>query len=463
MENQIETEITSVKSKNECRAIFLIPVFDAHRIIPALELISNFRINDINCEFHVFYFLDMDFLKTSLNRFRRRNFTNPRILKVLKAQHVTVKKHFMVKFPYLKKVKSLESGILDSSGKFENYIYSGVADEINSIFPDTKRDKRIIKKYLKDSKSLFRWINGHHLENNSTFYIFNGRYHKEKTINLMLRAKSLTTRILEYGNESILIWNNAQSVEELTEKANEFYRHNLEAFGHQPIKDFFEKNRKEKSLILKNWGGKMKEGKLPSINRNKKVFVFYSSSQIEFIGNGDTFSENEFRDQKQAFKAITDELKKTNEDWKIFLRLHPLNPKYRDSGDELRYWDDVLNFPNLECIHPNSDIDSYALASRATLTANFGSNIGAEIIYFGLAPSVSLCKTPWAQSFESGLLNSQELLENYFKLGEFKLYSKNTVYPYALFNQIGGSKYNFIQKGKSGHYYYFGEDLVRNN
>lgn len=196
------------------------------------------------------------------------------------------------------------------------------------------------------------------------------------------------------------------------------------------------------------------------MKEKKNICFFYSSSQIEFIENGEAFNDGEFADQKKALIFMLNQLDQSGDNWQYYLRLHPLNPKYRDSGDELKYWDEIKSYPNLQIIPPESSIDSYALGSKATLTAHFGSTIGAEILYFELAPVVSLRKMPWSKNYNEGLLNTEVNVIRYLKEKNFKLFPKELTFPFAIFMNFGGSKFTFVTKDKLGNYKYFNKQMI---
>jgi hypothetical protein len=130
----------------------------------------------------------------------------------------------------------------------------------------------------------------------------------------------------------------------------------------------------------------MTRNNLPIFSR-EKICVFYTTTQLEFVANEETPDDGNFRNQEEALRETYTWL--NSHGWHLVVRRHPRNINWNSMGeDDLLTTDSGLGDSTI--IPGSTTIDSYALAESADLIANYGSTIGAEFIFRGRKPVISL-------------------------------------------------------------------------
>jgi hypothetical protein len=137
--------------------------------------------------------------------------------------------------------------------------------------------------------------------------------------------------------------------------------------------------------VSQNFTSKMSSRYSAKINKERKIIVFFHSSEDELVVTD--LSKSPWDSQFHAIKILKDIVVR-NDDWKLVVRVHPnLSTK---SIREIRKWSsfaDDVSMESVEVIPYNSRISSYDLLDRASIVVTFGSTIGVEAV---LAGKVSL-------------------------------------------------------------------------
>ena len=331
------------------------------------------------------------------------------------------------------RIARTSSGSFDSRVGFQKMIYPSLVDNFKStVIPISGiRNRLRILRELLLAKRLYRTLNSEDWSHLSAIFTVNGRYTKSKIIKHHFRSLDFPVRIIESGSTKtkfIIFENSAQSLIEANGMREQAWRaankENRVIIGRQYFSD-----RLNVAPTSNNyWTTKMNQGKLPDLPSNKKICVFYSTSQIEFVGEDEIFSPGEFSNQDEALSTLL-ELLPVHE-WLVILRKHPIPSKMEKYLDEEDNFIKSTTFENLLIIPGESSVDSYALAAKADLVATFGSSIGAEITFANLAPVITLAKTSWIscdserhattrQKLETNLANPIPILdgENMLSMG----------------------------------------------
>jgi len=128
-------------------------------------------------------------------------------------------------------------------------------------------------------------------------------------------------------------------------------------------------------------------GRLPkgfsSARRNVSIFC---SSDDEFVAIGDAWKNELYPNQVEAIAAIAGAMQGASPETKIYLRVHP-NLKNVDNARKRQMMS--LDFPNLEIIAADAEVDTYALLKASDTVASFGSSVVMESVFWG-RPSVLL-------------------------------------------------------------------------
>ena len=134
--------------------------------------------------------------------------------------------------------------------------------------------------------------------------------------------------------------------------------------------------------------------------------VFYTSTEAEYAGVGDFIPTPKYQNQVQAFRAIVEEL--PADEWEIFLRRHPANPRGEVKDAEQLLWAEFEKISNVVVIEPESPVDSIALGMSADLAVNYCSIIAMELVARGAQNVITMGPSPW-----QGLLPHRQIESNF--------------------------------------------------
>jgi CDP-glycerol glycerophosphotransferase (TagB/SpsB family) len=276
-------------------------------------------------------------------------------------------------------------------------------------------------------------------------YTINGRFSSNRAIVKLLQSKEVTVKIIDLAsNGKYLVVDNAQSTFEHINLIDDFW-HNYPAESRfHDAEEYFQ----AKSTAIKNksdpWIAFMTQS--PNFNLpNKKIAIFYTTTQLEFVANDDSPAGDNFINQNEALAAVYNWLIDNN--WFLIVRRHPrtINTDQSVEADDL-----LLNLPqgqDLLIINPEDKINSYELAEKADLIISYGSSIAAEFIFENKKPVVSVGITPWFLYDKTNhLLGKRELNSidpNFIKKSEPWI-----VLPWALYILKAGSNFKFVTKNK---------------
>jgi len=279
-------------------------------------------------------------------------------------------------------------------------------------------------------------------------YVPNGKIVSAAVTVQSLRKLNFGVQILESGSkpDRLQVWSHsAQSQSEADSLMALMWDRESFVLRERKAREYFEGRRDTKTLDpyhLVSWASLTTKGLLPNFEHGKKIATFYSSSQIEQIG-ADSHSPLYFQDQGDALKSVL-ELLKPNE-WSVYLRKHPV-PNLANSffDDEDDIWSKLKGFKHLRVIESTEKTDSFALAAKSDIVFHYNSSIGAEIIYFQLAPVVTMGITSWS-SLKAGYsaLNHGEL-EHLLTGNDLQIENPGKILPWAFFHSEFGEPFKKV-------------------
>jgi hypothetical protein len=158
-------------------------------------------------------------------------------------------------------------------------------------------------------------------------------------------------------------------------------------------KNYIELRKEFEPISGVRWSRQMEHGYIPNIPKDKKLCVFFTSSEIEFAVFGDAVNPLDFQSQSDAAAELIAEL--NSDEWVIIIRRHPYGMRKFKKDPEKNLWQKFVNSSNVLIVSPDSKIDSYALADRADLVAHFNSSIGPEVISRLITPVITMGPTMW--------------------------------------------------------------------
>jgi hypothetical protein len=321
--------------------------------------------------------------------------------------------------------------------------------------------KNIVNIYRETLKSdLIRFsLETRKLEFSQEIFIANGRYTGSSTIKTFAEENNKVLNVVDFGANKYrfrISPGSAQSIKVTESQTRETWenanRINRETIAHE----YFRNKMKADPSTGISWTANMRKGLLPKLDPKKKVCVLYATSQVEFAGE-EAQVEVEFKTQDEAFSSLISKL--DPEYWEIVIRKHPISPLHSGWREEEDQLGESLRFPNVVVIPSDSRVDSFELAAVADLAVTYGSSIGPEIIYFGLAPVLSLCYTNWVYVAPENHAFNNDMLTLALNRGVKKI-PQGLILPWAYFASVGGvpfqhfsyneikSSYEFLSKAR---------------
>jgi hypothetical protein len=299
----------------------------------------------------------------------------------------------------------------------------------------------------------------------STFTCFvpNGKIVSAAITVQTLRFFGHKVKILESGSkpDRLHIWNySAQSQSEADSLMAEMWKGSTSFERDIQSVNYFNGRRNGKvrdPYHLVSWTSLTTKGLIPELEDNKRVATFYSSSQIEQIGADLVPAEN-FQDQGDALKSVLELLSPNY--WVVYLRKHPI-PRNAISHfeDEDDIWTKVNGFSHLRVISGESKVDSFALAEKSDLVFHYNSSIGAEIIFYELAPVITTGITSWASLRAGYSALNHASLESLINGGDLQIEISEKILPWALFHSKLGEPFNLAVLGSRNTWEIAGKNI----
>ncbi len=180
---------------------------------------------------------------------------------------------------------------------------------------------------------------------------------------------------------------------------------------------------------------------------SKKNIVFFSSSTFEHSVINSPDKEIGFKNQFSAVSALIDEVQSLG--MTLIIRRHPNSMTTKGEDNEHTDWVKLLN-SKIIYFSPNSGIDSYELASKASCNFVFKSSIGFDLLCKGL-PTFALGTAKWSFDKKFQCFDRNHLREILIKVSQGEILSDianervQVINQYACFYSNHGIEYkNFV-------------------
>jgi hypothetical protein len=328
-------------------------------------------------------------------------------------------------------------------------IYNTVVEEVGNLQVNTKEYKNQIKIQLQAKIAVQNALSDLSTHDIARFITVNGRFTKNATVRDWAEANSIPLVLLEFGSteETFEEFNvSPHSVSEVTTKMIEFW----EA---APEKLRVEKARGYLSSIANNdvskiqWRAKMVEADLPNFPQDKKICVYFASTESEEAGLGDPVKAGQFKSQVEAFQGLMESLPES--EWHIFLRRHPRNPETENSFDpEEHLWESFLGVKNVTVIEPDASVDSIELGLHADLVANYWSGIAIELLIRGKNEVITLGDAAWNHFVPTNATRSRVEIKQFLSESTPD-FAVETIYPWAYYYSSFGKPFELFQFDRS--------------
>jgi hypothetical protein len=341
-------------------------------------------------------------------------------------------------------------------------IYPHLVEILESRNIEINSSKSLILKYLRIALNTEGALKSLKIDSGSRITTVNGRWVKNKSIVDHFRGRGFEVKIVDTGATlgTWDIWNSSQSIIEARQKMIESWNNvHDETNGLQAkiiiARGYLEGRRNFDPHAGVNWSERMTAFELPNEVGDKKICVFYSSTQLEFVGIGDPDIPGDFQNQGEALDAL---LKLLDPDhWIVILRMHPISPKKQRVSDEGDIWNSALKHRHLIVVPPASPVNSYFLAENATLAVHYNSSIGAELMFKGSIPVITVGPSV-LQALDvpvaTNLTSLRKILEN-----PISIPSPETVLPFGYFYATQGNKFQHIHQENGAGWVIDGKNL----
>jgi hypothetical protein len=304
----------------------------------------------------------------------------------------------------------IEMSRLEPTLNFQNStsIYNSCVEKSGSLNPSTRNNLKMIFKEVFARNLTRRILEQLDFSVYQRAITVNGRFTKNAVLKDWASSKSLPCRLLEFGatKESFQTYEvSPHSMRELQEKITKFWESAEDSFRERIGWDYLTKLSLDKPITEINWRVKMQRNLIPPKSKPHSC-VFYTSTEAEYAGVGDFIPTPKYQNQVQAFRAIVEEL--PADEWEIFLRRHPANPRGEVKDAEQLLWAEFEKISNVVVIEPESPVDSIALGMSADLAVNYCSIIAMELVARGAQNVITMGPSPW-----QGLLPHRQIESNF--------------------------------------------------
>jgi hypothetical protein len=293
---------------------------------------------------------------------------------------------------------------------FENSstIYNTCVEKTGNLHPVTRKNSKLVFKELLSRNSTLRALETLDLSCYDRVVTVNGRFTKNAVVKSWASENLVKCRLLEFGSnrDSFQIYEvSPHSMSELEEKINEFWDGAEEVYRKRIAFRYLTELSTDKPITDIDWRFRMQKNLVPA-KRMLKSCVFFTSTEAEYAGVGDLIPMSRYQNQVEAFRAVVEGL--PADEWEIFLRRHPANPKTKVRDAEYLLWEEFEGYSNVTVIAPESSIDSIALGMGADLAFNYCSIIAMELVARGAQHVFTMGPSPW-----QGLLPERQLQSDF--------------------------------------------------
>lgn len=298
-----------------------------------------------------------------------------------------------------------------------------------------------------------------------TAVIFNGRLSITRAIVSACKEAQIPFATHERGPtlSRFGIWINSlpHDVDATKKQVIDLYR----SIGPAAARDYSEEVYLDRRFgKVDNWHSFTKSQRLGSdagmTESNAFRIVIFTSSQTEFVALNEGWNRQIFTSQEVALCELLKLIPKVRPHSKVWIRMHPNQAgNNREIGFVSAFASDRVHV-----VLPQSDVDSYALMTKANLVVSFGSTTGIEAAYWGSA-SLLLGPSPYGglgstyepkdlKEIESILMNDPKPLPTFgAEMYGAYLRISGLEFQYASEYSLGNAEFKGVNLGGSRNKY----------
>lgn len=343
-----------------------------------------------------------------------------------------------------------------SDDKFQRIAYRDLIYLTSSIRIKVSLHKRIIRDILKKMTVLEEAISDMGISGKDVILI-NGSFALDRLLKEKLQDAN-RVQIIEVGatRNQFELWIDAQSPFEQTRKMKNLWNTAKLSIDETEITVNQFINNREKIDVATGieWTQHMKKNRLPDFDPERKLAVFYSSSDIEFL-EYPADESYEWRTQQEALRMLLQCL--DPDQWKVILRKHPV-PRGGKSFESFSEWPSPSEFSNLLILEGDSEVNSYELAEAADIIFHYNSSIGPELILRGFTNIGTLGPTFWHELNPEGHIKNIHQLQERLKDFDFNN-SYSSLLPWGIYTAKYGEPFKLMNWSGNPNWEYKGRPL----
>lgn len=329
-----------------------------------------------------------------------------------------------------------------------------------SIFLDINSERETIALMLQSGALVYDFVvNKLSEEKPDLVYFFNGRFCNYRSVMNACDKVGVKYKIHERGST-----NERYSVLNFMPHDFKEIRYEIDLAWKSPIHSnidkkkvaqiFFEERRKG---IIRNWipfTGDQEPNSIPTLDPNKKILVFFTSSDDEYYAVGDIVKWDRWPDQFSALGSVLRFIELNNE-FQLVIRLHP-NLKDMSKVDQ-DFWLNLKIPDNVMMVSYDSAFDSYAILDAADIIITVGSTMGIESVYWG-KPSICLGPSEYESLGAVYLPRNEEEL-NQLLLSDNLVADPEKTYPFGFYYSTFGIPYKYYKPFNLSQGTFLGTDV----
>lgn len=380
-------------------------------------------------------FLGGSSLQRKCKKWLRNNNIEIRRQKLWLSPRPSIKKQF--------KSIALKSEYLNY--KDHHTIFNTVVEKVGNLSVKIKNHQRVIKKELRTTDLVARNIDLNQSPRVDAVITVNGRFSKNVAVKKWFEQAGCGVKLIEFGADEERYEEfhvSPHSVTEITRKMTEYWQSADDNIRDEVSKSYLDALLNDKVSKIP-WREKIENSEIPKFAPDKKICVFFASTESEMAGLGDQIIVGNYRNQVEAFSSLVETL--PGEEWQIFLRRHPANPySSKETDPEQHLWQEFENRSNVSIIEPNSCVDSIALGMKADITANYWSTIAVELMIRGHRRVITMGDAPWNSMLPEYWVPNVLQLQRFLHLDPPKI-KTDRIFPWAYYYAVYGKKFEVFE------------------
>ncbi len=326
-------------------------------------------------------------------------------------------------------------------------VYSSLVSITNELDPEPANHQNIIKQLLSNSVIVYaiaKYILG--LYSFNKVISFNGRFGSCIGIFEACKLFGISYAFHERGcrfNKYQIFEKKPHDIEYIRSRMLDYFHEQKDAeFKRKIVRDFFNDRLNGNDTGWISFSRNFSQQLNFNSQVEKKLIVYFSSSDFEFSAFEDLAPHTVFKNQKDAVVSLCNYIK-VHPEFHLIIRTHPNLINAKKEAEFLQR----LAHDNIQVIPPDSKVSSYDILSKGDIIVGYGSTILAEAVYQGKVVitlfNAEYCLKGFPVCYQpSSEQEMLELLKTHEQLVPFK---KENIEPWAYWMGSQGIQHKYYK------------------